>query len=354
VSWSKRRERIEPIRHEWFDDAKLRDLGFRGDIDPSDPDALQSYEWLPRRYAYVVLEYDGPAFAAWLAAREKDVEAIRGEVDAEALLDLARAARSRLFPVDASLDADELFRRYPERGRHLVLRGVVAAHVVRGAEGPPLARGFIASLLVDEVHVPRQFRPPLTPFLPTTTETEFYDQADRTSTVDWPPARPPRYRATLAVGRRLEPWLRSLTVVPGGRRIAPREGRTMRLLVRWVVSIAALFVAAWLVPGIEVDGNAWIVFAAMAVILGLVNAVVRPILRLLTCPLIILTLGAFLLVINGLTLWLASWIAVHVFQVGFRVNGFVAAFLGALVVSIVSVILSVFVPDPSERRPEAG
>ena len=124
----------------------------------------------------------------------------------------------------------------------------------------------------------------------------------------------------------------------------------MRLLFRWAVSIAALFVAAWIVPGIEVDGNAWLAFAAMAVILGLVNAVVRPILRLLTCPLIVLTLGAFLLVINGLTLWLASYLAVNVFQIGFRVNGFVAAFLGALVVSVVSVILSLFLPDPSEKH----
>ena len=128
----------------------------------------------------------------------------------------------------------------------------------------------------------------------------------------------------------------------------------MRLLFRWAVSIAALFVAAWIVPGIEVDGNAWLAFAAMAVILGLVNAVVRPILRLLTCPLIVLTLGAFLLVINGLTLWLASYLAVNVFQIGFRVNGFVAAFLGALVVSVVSVILSLFVPDPAEKRSNEG
>lgn len=128
----------------------------------------------------------------------------------------------------------------------------------------------------------------------------------------------------------------------------------MRILLRWAVSIAALFCAAWIVPGIEVDGNAWIVFAVMAVILGGVNAVLRPILRLLTCPLIVLTLGAFLLVINGLTLWFSSWLAVNVFGVGFRVGGFFSAFLGALVVSIVSVMLSLFIPDdetkPRERE----
>jgi len=119
----------------------------------------------------------------------------------------------------------------------------------------------------------------------------------------------------------------------------------MKLLIRWVVVGLSLFVAAWLVPGIRVEGNAWIVYAVMAVILGLVNAVVRPLLRLLSCPLIILTLGLFVLVINGLTLWLASSIAVNWFHVGFYVDGFWPAFLGALIVSIVSVILSALVRD---------
>jgi len=99
-------------------------------------------------------------------------------------------------------------------------------------------------------------------------------------------------------------------------------------------------VAAWIVPGIRVDGNAWTIFAVMAIILGLVNAVVRPLLKVLSCPLIILTLGLFTLVINGITLWLASAIAVKWFHVGFHVDGFWAAFLGALIVSIVSVVLT--------------
>ena len=114
----------------------------------------------------------------------------------------------------------------------------------------------------------------------------------------------------------------------------------MKLLLRWVVASFSLFVAAWIVPGIRVDGNAWTIFAVMAIILGLVNAVVRPLLKVLSCPLIILTLGLFTLVINGITLWLASAIAVKWFHVGFHVDGFWAAFLGALIVSIVSVVLT--------------
>jgi len=112
----------------------------------------------------------------------------------------------------------------------------------------------------------------------------------------------------------------------------------------------ALVVAAWLVPGIRVEREAWTIFATMAVILGLVNAIVRPLLKVMSCPLIILTLGLFVLVINGLTLWIASAIAVRWFHVGFYVDGFAPAFIGALIVSIVSVILTaILAPRRSEN-----
>jgi putative membrane protein len=124
----------------------------------------------------------------------------------------------------------------------------------------------------------------------------------------------------------------------------------MKLLIRWIIVAFSLFVAAWLVPGIRVEGNAWLIFTVMAVILGLVNAVIRPVLALLTCSLIIFTLGLFVLVINGLMLWLASAIAVNWFGVGFYVDGFWAALLGALIVSIVSVILSAVLKDPARQR----
>jgi len=119
----------------------------------------------------------------------------------------------------------------------------------------------------------------------------------------------------------------------------------MKLLIRWAISGISLFVAAWLVPGIHVTHNGWVVYAVMAVILGLVNAMVRPLLKFLSCPLIILTLGLFVLVINGLTLWLASSIAQNWFQVGFIVDGLGPAFLGALIVSIVSTILSALIKE---------
>lgn len=128
-----------------------------------------------------------------------------------------------------------------------------------------------------------------------------------------------------------------------------RKESMMKLLIRWVIVAFSLFVAAWLVPGIRVEGNAWLIYAVMAIILGLINAVVRPILTLLTCSLVIFTLGLFVLVINALTLWLASSIAVNWFNVGFYIDGFWSAFLGALIVSIVSVILSTFVKGPGRE-----
>jgi putative membrane protein len=115
----------------------------------------------------------------------------------------------------------------------------------------------------------------------------------------------------------------------------------VRLIVSWLITAVALVAAAYLVPGITVTGNdGLIVVLAMAVILGLVNVLVKPVLSFLSCGLIVLTLGLFLVVINALSLWLASWIAQNVFNVGFVVNGFWPALLGSIVVSIVSFILS--------------
>lgn len=122
----------------------------------------------------------------------------------------------------------------------------------------------------------------------------------------------------------------------------------MKLLVRWVIAAMALVVAAWVVPGIRVTGNAWLTFAGMALILGFVNAVVRPIVKALTCPLIVLTLGLFVFVINAIMLLLAAWIG-RAFHLGFVIDGFGAAFLGALIVTVVTWVLSVFVPDNGKR-----
>jgi putative membrane protein len=119
----------------------------------------------------------------------------------------------------------------------------------------------------------------------------------------------------------------------------------MRLLMRWLIMAIALAVAVKVIPGISIEGtNAWLAVVGMALVLGLVNAVLRPILRLLSCPLVLLTLGLFLLVINGLTFWFASIVA-RALGIGFFVHDIGAAILGGIVVGVVSFLLSLILPD---------
>lgn len=118
-----------------------------------------------------------------------------------------------------------------------------------------------------------------------------------------------------------------------------RWQRARSLVLRWLISTLAIFVAVYLVPGIGFVGPGW-ELGIVALVFGLVNAALRPLLTLLTCPLIILTLGLFGLVINALLLLLTAQIA-DALGVQFTVAGFGAAVLGGLVISIVSVILNV-------------
>lgn len=117
----------------------------------------------------------------------------------------------------------------------------------------------------------------------------------------------------------------------------------MRLLLRIVINAAALWAATQIVPGVRHDGP-WTSLLLVALVFGVLNAVVRPILKLLTCPLIILTLGLFTFVINALMLWLTSTVS-ETMNLGFHVAGFVPAFLGALIVTLVSVLLSVVIRE---------
>lgn len=121
------------------------------------------------------------------------------------------------------------------------------------------------------------------------------------------------------------------------------------LLIRFVVSFFALGFTAAIVPGIEIAGDRDIdralALGAAALVLGILNAIVRPVLIVLTLPITILTLGLFLLVLNGLLLWLTS-----VVVKGFHVEGFVAALFGALLMTVISFVLNRFVKDRNEDR----
>jgi putative membrane protein len=122
----------------------------------------------------------------------------------------------------------------------------------------------------------------------------------------------------------------------------------MPFLTRLLVNAAALWVATRIVPGVTYSGG-WLPFLGVAVVFGVINAFLRPVAKILTFPLIILTLGIFALVVNGLMLWLTSSLS-ETLGLGFHVSGFWPAFWGALVVSIVSTILSMMVADASRSR----
>ena len=124
----------------------------------------------------------------------------------------------------------------------------------------------------------------------------------------------------------------------------------MPFFVRLLVNGAALWVATRLVPGVSYSGG-WVPFFGVALVFGVINAVLRPIAKILTFPLILVTLGIFSFVVNGLMLWLTSSISSGL-GLGFHVSGFWSAFWGALVVSFVSLLLSVLVRDSNaaDRR----
>jgi putative membrane protein len=124
----------------------------------------------------------------------------------------------------------------------------------------------------------------------------------------------------------------------------------MPFLIRLLVNAAALWVATRLVPGVSFDGGT-LPFLGVALVFGVLNAFVRPLMQVLTFPLILVTLGFFLLVVNGLMLWLTSSLSASL-GLGFHVTGFWAAFWGAIVVSVTSLLLSMLVRDssPSYRQ----
>jgi len=116
------------------------------------------------------------------------------------------------------------------------------------------------------------------------------------------------------------------------------KGGTMFFIVRLIINIVAIVIISYLFPRmIRVDG--FLAALVAAFLLGIVNTILRPILVFLTFPITLLTLGLFLLVINGLMLWLVSALVR-----GFHVSGFWGAVLGSILISIVSWILSRFLP----------
>lgn len=117
----------------------------------------------------------------------------------------------------------------------------------------------------------------------------------------------------------------------------------MRLLVRWLITAFSVWVAVTLIPGLTFDGDV-VTLLLIALVLGLVNAVIRPIAVLLSCPCLAVTLGVFIIVINAAMLALTIWLS-GMFGLGLASDGAWSTFLGALVISVVSGILNVVIGD---------
>lgn len=122
----------------------------------------------------------------------------------------------------------------------------------------------------------------------------------------------------------------------------------MGILIRLVITAVSLWIATLVIDGIELNTDSTTgkvgTLLAVAVIFGLVNAVLRPIIKTIGCGLYVLTLGLVAILVNGLLLLLTSWIAEQ-FDLGFRVDGVLSAILGALLVGVVSWVLNMLVPD---------
>ena len=128
----------------------------------------------------------------------------------------------------------------------------------------------------------------------------------------------------------------------------------MKIIIRFLVIAVALGVAAWLVPGIKLTGHDHTAQAetllVVAAIFGVINVVLKPIIKTVGCAFYVLTLGLFAIVVNGLLLWLTSYIAFDKLHEPFHVTGFVAAVEGALVVAVISFIAHLVIPDDGDRR----
>jgi len=123
-----------------------------------------------------------------------------------------------------------------------------------------------------------------------------------------------------------------------------------RILIRWLINVVGLYVAIEVMRGrgVAYDGG-WSGLLVMAAIIGLINALIGPLLKLLSCPLIILTLGVFTLVLNAVLLQLAASFG-HLVGVSFSVQSFGAAFWAALIISAVSIVLTLLIGEPARKN----
>lgn len=173
----------------WLSESRLRQIGFAMDVPPGAPAAADTYDNVPGRLAWIVLEFDGPV--------SRDLERRRALTNAPGVW-RGRPEASKLVPVDAGLDREALVAKYPSG--YLVLRGIIQLAYLGPASKGPLLYGWLSDLVPHEVSVPRHLRPVLDRLGPSGTHPD-----------DSP--TPPRYEVELAVGPLGVPYIRSLRLL---------------------------------------------------------------------------------------------------------------------------------------------
>lgn len=182
---------------EWLNSAKMAELGFDVSSTDDSSDSRSRYSRQLPKEVLLVLELDGPAYHEMLARAEAYVERT---ADGRNQLERERNENTRLFVVDAGLDADELRERYPSRSRHAIVRGTIRPWVVWDDNEATLA-GHVSALSVSQINVPLAFRAP-------------FDRQHRRSARTGGNAP---FTVTVAYGRRLEPWIVSTSGGDGAR-----------------------------------------------------------------------------------------------------------------------------------------
>jgi hypothetical protein len=192
----------------WLDRDKLKSLGF--DMEKTSGEINSNKQFVPRQ-AYIVLEYDGATYQEALRRSEKKFESAQEAYqsnpsneklrhdfkDAENWLQQDRTSASRLFSIDAGPDAEVLRKKYPDRARFIIAPGTVdVSWDYENKKAIPM--GYISNLLVENIHVPLEFRKP------------FDDILSRNIPRETPS---PRYTVQLAYGSRFEPWIKSVNTV---------------------------------------------------------------------------------------------------------------------------------------------
>lgn len=197
-------------RPAWLDATRMAALGFHITSGKVTPEAREHFVRQLPRQVLVVLEFEGPAWrqaverartstarhAAAAAANPGSQEFAKKAKASRDGLSLEETHASRLFAIDAGLDAKALRARYPDRSRHLMLRGTVRPTVRQHDEQYRLA-GYLSEIIIDQVNVPFALRPLLEPL--------------RDIGRPAPTERTPRYQVQIAIGQRLEPWIESLS-----------------------------------------------------------------------------------------------------------------------------------------------